>query len=196
MWLNCRKKIKAWSTAPALNSDDAERLWLQRDRILRSLDLGVGITSQTTWAILPVTVLNTERDVWTLHNREAGFFLLVIFTKVCFFPSLHSRVYPEWFNYNFPCVRQIKEESRSVVPSTLFISITDCSSPTPRAAGAGAEAASRSPQNVRLGLEKNAAGRETETSQYTQNKIPHSTAFFQQTFTYSIPKSFQKEFLT
>lgn len=74
-----------------------------------------------------------------LHPAQQGSgFLLAIFTKVCFFPSLHSRVYPEWFNYNFPCVRQIKEESRSVVPSTLFISLTDCSSPNPWATAAAA----------------------------------------------------------
>ena len=79
-----------------------------------------------------------------------GFYWQSLPKCVCvffFFPSLHSRVYPEWFNYNFPCVRQIKEESRSVVPSTLFISLTDCSSPNPRAAAA--VAAHGSPKDAR-----------------------------------------------
>lgn len=88
--------------------------------------------SQITWAAPLVIVVNTDKRLYPAQQGSG--FLLAIFTKVCFFPSLHSRVYPEWFNYNFPCVRQIKEESRSVVPSTLFISLTDCSSPNPRAA--------------------------------------------------------------
>lgn len=92
-------------------------------------------------------------DTCLYPAQQGSGFLLAIFTKVCvcvfffFFPSLHSRVYPEWFNYNFPCVRQIKEESRSVVPSTLFISLTDCSSPNPRAAAA--VAAHGSPKDAR-----------------------------------------------
>lgn len=85
----------------------------------------------------------------TLRNGEVGFYWQSLPKCVFFFflPSLHSRVYPEWFNYNFPCVRQIKEESRSVGPSTWFISWTDCSSPNPRAAAAAA--ARGSPKDAR-----------------------------------------------
>ena len=107
----------------------------------------MAIASQITWAAPPLKVLNIDTCLYPA--RRGSGFLLAIFTKVCvfFFPSLHSRVYPEWFNYNFPCVRQIKEESRSVGPSTWFISLTDCSSPNPRAAAAAA--AHGSPKDAR-----------------------------------------------
>lgn len=129
-----------------LNSNDAECPQLHGDRSLASPDLSAGtcLTNHTGRAAPPVTVLNIDTRLYPAQQGSG--FLLAIFPKVCFFPSLHSRVYPEWFNYNFPCVRQIKEESRSVVPSTLFISLTDCSSPNPRAAAAAA--AHRSQQNA------------------------------------------------
>jgi hypothetical protein len=90
-------------------------------------------TSQITWAAPPVRLLNIDKYLHPAQQGSGGL-LLAIFTKVCFFPSSHSRVYPGWFNCNFPCVRQIKEESRNVAPSTLFTSLTNCSSPNPRAA--------------------------------------------------------------
>lgn len=136
MLLNCQKKIKSRITEPVLNSKDAQSPWFHRNRIVTSLDLRAGIHRTNHMGCSSVTVLNIDKCL--CPAQQGSGFLLAIFTKVCFFPSLHSRVYPEWFNYNFPCVRQIKEESRSVVPSTLFISLTDCSSPNPRAAAAAA----------------------------------------------------------
>lgn len=136
MLLNCQKKIKARSTEPVLNSKDAQSPWFHWDRILTSLDVSAGVCYTNHRGCSSETVLNIDKCL--CPEQQGSGFLLAIFTKVCFFPSLHSRVYPEWFNYNFPCVRQIKEESRSVVPSTLFISLTDCSSPNPRAAAAAA----------------------------------------------------------
>lgn len=103
-----------------------------------NLSLGIRLTNHRGGPL--ATVLNIDK---CLPCTTGKWGLLAIFTKVCFFPSRHSRVYPEWFNYNFPWVRQIEEETSSVVPSTFFISLTDCSSPNPRAAAAAA--APRSP---------------------------------------------------
>lgn len=151
--------------------------------------------SQITWAGPPRTLLNTDGH---LHRAQQGSgFLLAIFTKVCFFPSLHSRVYPEWFNYNFPCVRQIKEESRSVVPSTLFISLTDCSSPNPRATAA---AAAQRLQNVRGKQEWEDGGFQMAWRYVSQVRALHiprlkknSLSFsLQPILTHNTPRSFQE----
>ena len=131
-----------------LNSNGAEGPWSHWDRILTSLDLSAGIRLTNHMG----RSSPNDAEYWYMSlPRATGKWVSTgnLYQSVCvcfFFPSLHSRVYPEWFNYNFPCVRQIKEESRSVVPSTLFISLTDCSSPNPRAAAA--VPAPRSPKDA------------------------------------------------
>lgn len=145
-----------------------------------------------------VTVLHIDK--WFCPAQQGSGFLLAIFTKVCFFPALHSRVYPEWFNYNFPCVRQIKEESRSVVPSTLFISLTDCSSPNPRAAAA---VAAQSPSKCMYKWGRESSANSTQVCRPVEiteclaclktNK--NTLSFFWYIFIDNTPESLEEKFL-